>query len=51
MSLEKHMALQVVLRACILYREEEVVDGRSYADLCLNYGYKTSYPNSFRTSR
>lgn len=50
-SLEKHMALLEVFKACILYREEEVVDGRSYAELCLNYGYKTSSPNSFRTSR
>lgn len=50
-NLEKHVALLVVLKACILYEEEEVVDGRSYAELCLNYGYKTSYPNSFRTSR
>ena len=48
---EKHMALLVVFKACILYKEEEVVDGRSYAELCLNYGYKTSSPNSFRTSR
>lgn len=45
------MALLVVCKACILPRQEEVVDGRSYAELCLNYGYKTSYPNSFRTSR
>ena len=48
---EKHMALLVVFKACILYKEEEVVDGSSYAELCLNYGYKTSSPNSFRTSR
>ena len=45
------MALLVVFKAWILYEEEEVVDGRSYAELCLNYGYKTSSPNSFRTSR
>ena len=37
---EKHMALLVVFKACILYEEEEVVDGRSYAELCLNYSYK-----------
>ena len=45
------MALLVVFKACILYKEEEVVDGRSYAELCLNYSYKTSSPNSLRTSR
>ena len=26
------MALLVVFKACILYEEEEVVDGRSYAE-------------------
>lgn len=45
------MARLVVSKACTLPREEEVVDGRSYVGLCLNYGYKTSHPNSFRTSR
>lgn len=35
-------------KVCILYREEEVVDGRSYVELCFNYGYKISYLNFFR---